>query len=181
MMAARKALSKKVRFDVFKRDAFTCQYCGAHPPAAILHVDHIHPVAEGGSNDCDNLVTSCDACNLGKGARLLSDVPSSLSDRAVLVAEREEQIRGYNAVMEAKRLRLDEDAWRVADVFVAQFIDDGIRKDWFQSILRFIEKLGVHDVLSAMEIAVSRKPWSKNNCFKYFCGVCWGKIREGGQ
>lgn len=45
---ARKAISKKTRFEVFKRDRFTCQYCGATPPGVLLHIDHIHPVAEGG-------------------------------------------------------------------------------------------------------------------------------------
>lgn len=39
-MAERKSLSKKTRFEVFKRDSFECQYCGAHPPSTILHVDH---------------------------------------------------------------------------------------------------------------------------------------------
>ena len=68
MATKRKAISKKTRFEVFKRDGFTCQYCGAHPPQAILHVDHIVPVAEGGGNEDTNLVTACDHCNLGKAA-----------------------------------------------------------------------------------------------------------------
>ena len=52
---ARKTLSKKLRFDVFKRDGFKCQYCGITPEKEILQVDHIIPVAEGGENDMDNL------------------------------------------------------------------------------------------------------------------------------
>lgn len=72
-MAERKALSKKVRFEVFKRDKFTCQYCGRSSPDVILHVDHIKPVKEGGTNDILNLVTACQECNAGKGARRLSD------------------------------------------------------------------------------------------------------------
>lgn len=35
------ALGKKTRFEVFKRDGFKCMYCGAHPPEAILEVDHL--------------------------------------------------------------------------------------------------------------------------------------------
>lgn len=70
---ARKALSKTVRFEVFKRDRFTCQYCGAKAPEVVLHVDHIHPVAEGGTNEILNLATACAGCNGGKGARLLDD------------------------------------------------------------------------------------------------------------
>ena len=69
----RKALPKGVRFDVFKRDKFTCQYCGVKAPEAILHVDHITPVAAGGTNDVMNLITACYDCNLGKGAKQLAD------------------------------------------------------------------------------------------------------------
>jgi 5-methylcytosine-specific restriction endonuclease McrA len=56
-------VSKKTRFDVFKRDFFTCQYCGLTPPAAVLEIDHIHPVSKGGKNGIDNLITSCFDCN----------------------------------------------------------------------------------------------------------------------
>ena len=69
----RKKIQKSVRFEVFKRDSFTCQYCGAQAPEAVLHVDHIKPVSNGGDNSVINLVTSCVACNLGKGAKELSD------------------------------------------------------------------------------------------------------------
>lgn len=72
-MSKRKSLSKRLRFEVFKRDNFTCQYCGAKAPDVILHVDHINPVAKGGDNDILNLITSCSDCNGGKGARRLDD------------------------------------------------------------------------------------------------------------
>lgn len=71
--AKRQTLPKKLRFEIFKRDSFTCQYCGAQPPAVVLEVDHIHPVAEGGDNAQDNLITACDKCNRGKGKRPLGD------------------------------------------------------------------------------------------------------------
>ncbi len=72
-MAKRKTLSKKIRFEVFKRDSFTCQYCGRSAPDVILEVDHINPVANGGDNDIMNLITSCRDCNRGKGKTELSD------------------------------------------------------------------------------------------------------------
>ena len=68
---ADKAVRKGLRFDIFRRDGFTCQYCGSQPPSVTLHVDHIRPIAEGGDNDPMNLVTACAACNIGKGKKLL--------------------------------------------------------------------------------------------------------------
>jgi HNH endonuclease len=70
---AREPISKKLRFEVFKRDSFTCQYCGRKAPDVILQCDHIKPVAEGGASDILNLLTSCVDCNSGKGARTLAE------------------------------------------------------------------------------------------------------------
>ena len=69
----RKPLAKSIRFEVFKRDHFTCQYCHRKATDVILQVDHITPVSKGGTNDLMNLVTSCVDCNLGKRDRILSD------------------------------------------------------------------------------------------------------------
>ena len=90
----RKPLPKKVRFEVLKRDRFTCQYCGRKAPDVVLHVDHIHPVADGGIDDMTNLVTACSECNLGKGARLLdrSDEMAAARERLEELADRREQL-----------------------------------------------------------------------------------------
>jgi len=69
----RESISKKTRFEVFKRDKFTCQYCGAKAPDVILHLDHIKPVAKGGKVTLVNLLTACENCNQGKSAILLGD------------------------------------------------------------------------------------------------------------
>jgi hypothetical protein len=179
-MAERKSIGKKTRFEVFKRDGFTCQYCGSAPPKVILHVDHIVAVAEGGTNDQDNLVTSCDACNLGKGARPLEVAPMPLKEKAALVAEAEEQLRGYHEVIQSKRKRIEDETWQVATGFMDHHRLESITKDEFQSIKQFIEKLGYHEVDEAMEIAVARKPWSRWTSFKYFCGICWNKVKANG-
>lgn len=63
-MAKRKTITKKLRFEVFKRDNFTCQYCGRMAPDVILEIEHVNPVSKGGDNNILNLVTSCQDCNL---------------------------------------------------------------------------------------------------------------------
>lgn len=92
-MAERKQLGKKIRFEVFKRDKFTCQYCGRMAPDVILEVDHIKPVAKGGDNDILNLITSCRDCNRGKGKNLLSqvDVLKKSQKQLLDMAEKAEQ------------------------------------------------------------------------------------------
>lgn len=172
----RKPLSKKLRFDVFKRDGFICQYCGAHPPAVILHVDHINPVARGGINRIDNLITSCEPCNLGKGARPLTAVPRSLAEKAVEAAEREEQILGYQKIIEAARERVEGEAWRVAEAFVGETLKE-YSSARMRSIRMFIQRIGVHEVLDAAEKAATRWGNDSEVAFRYFCGICWKKVR----
>lgn len=58
----------KIRWRVFERDAFTCQSCGQAAPDVKLEVALKTALADGGSNDLSNLVTSCYACNRGKNS-----------------------------------------------------------------------------------------------------------------
>lgn len=174
-MATRKALGKKTRFEVFKRDGFKCMYCGAHPPEAILEVDHIKPVADGGANDMDNLITSCFACNRGKAANSLQAIPQSLAGKADEIKERESQLKGYHKVMEAKKDRLTREAWVLMNMFRKE--QDSASRDWMNSMRMFIDKLGYFEVLESMEIAMA-KGSSEDRTWRYFCGVCWNKLRK---
>ena len=65
-MNIRRTIKKSKRFDVLKRDNFTCQYCGRSAPDVELEIDHLKPVSRGGSNEFDNLITSCKDCNRAK-------------------------------------------------------------------------------------------------------------------
>lgn len=94
MDTKRKPISNKIRFEVFKRDLFTCQYCGGKSPNCLLRVDHINPIKNGGDNNIINLITSCFECNSGKGATLLSDQSSIEVQRQQLeeLNERRQQL-----------------------------------------------------------------------------------------
>jgi len=177
-MGKRIAISKRVRFEVFKRDGFACQYCGATPPNAVLHVDHIHPVSAGGGNAQDNLTTACLACNLGKGAKSLRVVPQSLADKAAEVAEREAQLLGYQAILQAKQDRIEDELWRVAEIIEPGSPTNGMSRRWLSSIRTFNERLGVHAVLESAEIARGRYPYGGKRTFLYFCGICWRIWRD---
>ncbi len=64
--------SKTVTFsrrNVFKRDRFTCQYCGARPGSAELTIDHVVPRSQGGGSTWENCVLACVECNARKADR----------------------------------------------------------------------------------------------------------------
>ncbi len=56
------------RFNVFLRDRFCCQYCGAAFPTHELTFDHVVPRSKGGRTIWTNVVTACSSCNLLKGS-----------------------------------------------------------------------------------------------------------------
>ncbi len=84
-------MSKRLRFAIFARDEFTCRYCGRQPGDVTLHVDHIIPVAKGGTNDESNLITSCLECNLGKSDASISNIAPTEMDRLRLIQDAKEQ------------------------------------------------------------------------------------------
>lgn len=115
MSKPRKSLSKKIRFEVFKRDSFTCQYCGQSAPDVALEVDHIDPVSAGGSNDILNLITSCKKCNAGKSNRLLSD-DAIIRQRKEQLDELNERREQLEMMMEWQRGLLDLDTLAVTQL-----------------------------------------------------------------
>lgn len=63
-MSKREPIDDKLRQRVLKRDGYRCRYCGSTKKP--FHLDHVYPVSKGGETTYDNLVTSCQNCNLGK-------------------------------------------------------------------------------------------------------------------
>lgn len=59
------------RANVYARDRYTCQYCGARPGAKGLNYDHVVPRSKGGETTFENIVTSCHPCNSRKGHKTL--------------------------------------------------------------------------------------------------------------
>ena len=55
--------------EIFRRDHYTCQYCGKR--TSNLTLDHIIPRHMGGAHTWENLVAACPSCNLRKGGRMV--------------------------------------------------------------------------------------------------------------
>ena len=117
--------SLKLRFQVFKRDNFTCQYCGRKTPEVILELEHIIPLSKGGTDELDNLTTSCFECNRGKGASLLDTIlkDRDIHDETVLLAEREYQLEEYNYIKKKIRAREDKETETLKNHFIDKFRD----------------------------------------------------------
>lgn len=176
----RRSLKKGIRFDVFHRDGFACQYCGATPPSVVLQVDHLVPVAKGGSDEIDNLITACQGCNAGKSAKDLAMAPISLGEKQAIAEERELQIKEYKK-LQAKILRRQEkDVEAIEAAFQEHHSGRCFTDSMRQSIRRnFLTRLDVHELCDDMRRACW-KCRDAESAVKYFCGICWGKIRDRG-
>jgi 5-methylcytosine-specific restriction endonuclease McrA len=66
----------KVHFSrrtLYKRDSYTCQYCGKQPGSEELTVEHIQPKSRGGLTTWENCVAACVECNHRKGSKTLAE------------------------------------------------------------------------------------------------------------
>ena len=57
------------RGNLYKRDQYTCQYCGARPGSEELTIDHVVPRSRGGTSTWTNCVVACIRCNASKADR----------------------------------------------------------------------------------------------------------------
>lgn len=169
------AVSKRLRYEILRRDNHACRYCGAEAPDVKLTVDHVTPVALGGSDEPTNLVTACAPCNSGKSsttpdAPLIADVEEKaiLWGRALALAiERREQGR------ESRRqlLAYFESEWLYRSDAPAPMDDD-----WPETVTRFYASgLDVEELDNAIDVSYGARIASENR-WRYFCGVCWRKV-----
>lgn len=174
-MTARKAISKRVRFEVLKRDAFTCQYCGKSAPDVILHLDHIKPVSKGGSNGIMNLVTSCQSCNSGKSDVELSDDSAIKKQQKQLadMAEKREQIKlmieWRESIEDSEELLVQS----VANLITTLMVDKSPNEHGTMLIRKAVKKHGYQAVFDSVNETYSKSEsiadfiskWSKS--FQY--------------
>lgn len=170
------AISKKLRFEVFKRDSFTCCYCGSCPPGIVLEVDHIVAVSKGGSDEIDNLITSCFNCNRGKSNRDLFSLPLTVNEKLKIAQEKESQYSAYQKYLAGIEKRVEREIDCIEKLYCAYFPDYRFTDHFRLSVKKFLKELGLHEVKEAMEKSLGRL--DGYSTLKYFCGICWSKIRE---
>lgn len=155
-MAERKKLSKKIRFEVFKRDKFTCQYCGRMAPDVVLEVDHINPVSKGGSNDIMNLVTSCFECNRGKSDKKLGDDSAikKQQDQLAQLAEKNEQLEMMLKWREGLMDIKEKEAKKFVDYFNNKSLCDFcMNENGLKTIKKWLREFSIIELMDATDIA----------------------------
>ena len=150
----RKTITNTLRFEVFKRDKFTCQYCGSQAPTVILNVDHIHPVSKGGKNDMLNLITSCKECNSGKRDKVISD-ESMLNKQKKQMDEIQERHNQLELMAKWQREMLDIEIGFVdiADKLMDTLYGFNLTQIGRSQILKSINRFGIGEVCEALRIA----------------------------
>ena len=175
------AVSKRLRFEILRRDNHACRYCGATAPDVALHVDHVVPESLGGTSAPDNLVTACADCNMGKS--------STAADASTVADVRQDAARWATAmeqVAEIRNRQIQDDAalwswfesvwcdwrdWRGnaipfahnAGTTIRQFLGSGLTKD---------------EIASLVAVAMNANHVDADSTWKYFCGCAWRRIRE---
>lgn len=177
-------MRKSVRFEVFKRDAFTCQYCGRKAPDVVLHVDHIEPLARGGADHIMNLVTACAECNAGKSDRPLSDVSAveKARSQAEQIQERRQQIEmmseWYASLADIESCAAEgvERLWWRAIGLSGRTLTDGLRVELRRWIVRYGHELVCRAALAAagklMASADARDDYEEANAFSSIGRIC---------
>ena len=173
------AVTKRLRFEIIRRDNHTCQYCGEMAPNVTLHVDHVKPTALGGTDSPDNLVTACKDCNSGKtssslDAPLVEAIAQRNLDWEIRAAHLAAQMRG---TLERDKRYLEcfkaywEDAEAATDSAPLPFGYEASIYNW--------SGMGVPE--ESMEAAVlgafAARHVQPANRFTYLAGIIWARIK----
>lgn len=172
------AVSKKIRFEVFKRDGFRCAYCGQEPPMVILEVDHIEPKSKGGKDDINNYITACFDCNRGKRNIPLDKITPQLQQNLEVLKEKEDQLKEYRKFAAKIEKRIQVDIEEIDSIYNEQYKKWDF-SDQFKnvSLRRFLQLLPKHLIIESLYIAIAKWPCDENKVIPYFCAICWNKIK----
>jgi HNH endonuclease len=176
------AVTKRLRFEILRRDGFVCRYCGAQAPDVELTVDHVTPKALGGRDEPENLVAACRPCNTGKS--------SSGPDEHHVAQVADDALRWAAAMKRAQMEMLNEDTYVQAVADQADKVwgswwygPDKLPiprpSSWRQTIRQLLGAgLDSNGIETALLIALEAGHIDTDQTWRYFCGVAWRKVDE---
>lgn len=162
------AVTKRTRFEVLRRDNYTCRYC--HSADRPLTVDHVLPVALGGADTADNLVAACRDCNHGKASTGPGEATVAQVDAdAVRWAAAVRRASGEAAEVRAALLR-------ALDPIAAEF-GRFLPADWTATAANWLrDGLTAEEARECVSIAVCTTSVPRDAIFPYACGVARNKL-----
>ena len=167
-------VSKRLRFEILRRDKHTCRYCGRSAPDVVLTVDHVVPTVLGGSDEPSNLVTACMDCNAGK--------TSSAPDQGTVDSVSDDALRWATAMRRAAEELSDQIDSR-AEIHAAvldawpSYRRKYLPVAWMSDVDTFLDAgLPAHVIVQMASLAGGKQGVS--NRWSYFCGCCWTRIRQ---
>lgn len=178
------AVSKRLRYEILRRDNHTCRYCGATAAEAKLTIDHVTPEALGGTDTPDNLVAACADCNSGKtsstpDATLVAGVSDdalrwadAMKQAADSLVAQEQPKHDYRAAFETT---WSEWTWEHGGTKKTFELPAG----WKTSIENFRQAgLPVTVWPDIVEKAMTNRAVRHDNLFRYCCGIAWRMVHE---
>ena len=176
------AVSKRLRYEVLRRDGSTCRYCGRSAPEVILTVDHVVPVALGGADDPSNLVTACRDCNSGKSATppdatLVADIASDALRWSAAIRQAADALLADLAAREVNRraFRAEWTGWTFGQKGMRIHLPDG----WERSVDNFLAAgLPLQVLIEDVRTAMNATKVAPEHTFRYMCGIAWKQIGE---
>lgn len=179
------AINDRLRFEILRRDAFACRYCGSKAPDVALEVDHVIPQALGGTDSPENLVAACGPCNSGKGSTSLD---------AETVAEIDAEAARFKSAMGRAQQIMEERDSEAGERALA-FLEH------WEKVMPSFAQLGRGDlpsgpsvskklsdlmaaglawdrIIDAVEIAADASHVPQRRRYSYFCGICARMLDE---
>jgi hypothetical protein len=172
------AVSKRLRYEVLKRDGNKCRYCGAEAEDSPLQIDHVVPKALGGQDESSNLVAACRDCNAGKSS-VPADAPlvADVADKALAWAEAMRIVAEERAVTRAQsqkhyaKFRKEWNGWKDW-----RGNTEPLPGGWKSSVDQMLNAgLDMVDLLELVDVAIGAKA---KDTWRYFCGCCWKRLTQ---
>lgn len=178
------AVSRRLRFEIFRRDNHTCRYCGATGEGVKLVIDHVTPQALGGGDEPSNLATACDACNSGKtsiapGSPLVDQVAEDAVRWSSAIQAAGAKLLGDLDRRNAARAKFEEvwNGWGTGSGDDRRAVErpDG----WTLTVDRLLAAgLPMPVLLDCLDVAMRTSKVTASNKFRYMCGIAWKKVTE---
>lgn len=152
----RQPIPRKLRHEVFKRDGYRCRECGSSKDETSLEIDHIVPVAKGGTNDIDNLQTLCRECNQKKHTDEWVGGKKDIKIAQNELKNLEEQLKKYEVKLEHAKTEDEKIEYQYMIIKLNEKISD---------VLHSIKKL---EITEKKRIKQEKKKVKKEKLFKKY-------------